>query len=114
MEKFAALGVNAWLDRANNAIALIKDRNPQKSIAITAHKKYEIGALENVGVMQALLDNHSECFLFLTQYSCCLNQVNRGLCWRRHSQAWFGTTASLHPKLTRTQLLIILKRDICS
>jgi putative aminopeptidase FrvX len=57
MEKFAALGVNAWLDRANNARSLIKGRNPQKSIGITAHKKYEIGALENVGLMQALLDN---------------------------------------------------------
>jgi len=56
-EKFAALGVNAWVDRANNAIALIKGRNPQKSIGITAHKKYEIDALENVGLMQALLDN---------------------------------------------------------
>ena len=67
MEKFAALGVNAIVDRANNAIALIKGHNPQKSIGITAHKKYEIGALENVGLIQALLDNHSECFLFLTQ-----------------------------------------------
>ena len=46
MEKFAALGVNAIVDRANNARALIRDRNPQKSIGITAHKKYEIGALE--------------------------------------------------------------------
>ena len=46
MEKFAALGVNAIVDRANKAIALIKGRNPQKSIGITAHKKYEIGALE--------------------------------------------------------------------
>jgi putative aminopeptidase FrvX len=46
MEKFAALGVNAWLDRANNARSLIKGRNPQKSIGTTAHKKYEIGALE--------------------------------------------------------------------
>ena len=45
MEKFAALGVNAIVDRANKAIALIKGRNPQKSIGITAHKKYEIGAL---------------------------------------------------------------------
>ena len=26
MEKFAALGVNAWLDRANNAIALPNSR----------------------------------------------------------------------------------------
>ena len=48
MEKFAALGVNAWLDRADKAIALIKGRNRQKSIGITAHKKYQIGALENV------------------------------------------------------------------
>ena len=50
--------MNAWLDRANKAIALIPGRNPQKLIGITAHKKYEIGALENVGLMQALLDNH--------------------------------------------------------
>ena len=57
MEKFAALGVNAWLDRADNAIALIKGHNPQKSIGIAAHKIYEIGAIENVGLMQALLDN---------------------------------------------------------
>jgi len=54
--------VNAWLDRANNAIALIPDRNPQKSIAITAHKD-KIRTLENLALMQALLDNHSECFL---------------------------------------------------
>ncbi len=44
MEKFAALGVNAWIDRADNAIALIPGRNRQKSIAITAHKD-EIGAI---------------------------------------------------------------------
>ncbi|MEG3848326.1 M42 family peptidase [Microcoleus sp. herbarium19] len=44
MEKFAALGVKAWIDRADNAIALIPGRNPQRSIAITAHKD-EIGAL---------------------------------------------------------------------
>ena len=66
-EKFAALGVNAIVDRANNARTLIPDRNRQKSIGITADKKYEIGARENVGLMQALLDNHSECFLSLTQ-----------------------------------------------
>jgi len=58
MEQFAALGVNAWVDRANNARTLIPGRNSQKSIGITAHKKYEIGALENLGLMQALLDNH--------------------------------------------------------
>jgi putative aminopeptidase FrvX len=46
MEKFAALGVNAWLDSADNAIALIPGRDREKSIAITAHKD-EIGALVN-------------------------------------------------------------------
>jgi len=61
-EKFASPRVNAWLDRANNAIALIPDRNPQKSIAITADKD-EIRTLENLALTQALLDNHSECFL---------------------------------------------------
>lgn len=44
MAKFAALGVNAWIDRADNVIALIPGRNRQKSIAITAHKD-EIGAI---------------------------------------------------------------------
>lgn len=44
IEKFAALGVNAWLDSADNAIAMIPGRNREKSIAITAHKD-EIGAL---------------------------------------------------------------------
>jgi len=48
MEKFAALGVNAIVDRANNARSLIKGRHRQKSIGITAHKKDEIGVLENV------------------------------------------------------------------
>ncbi len=67
MARFAALGVNAIVDRANNARTLIPDRNRQKSIGITAHKKYEIGARENLGLMQALLDNRSECFLSLTQ-----------------------------------------------
>ncbi|MEG4417965.1 hypothetical protein QUA70_05060 [Microcoleus sp. LAD1_D5] len=65
-EKFAGRGVNAWLDRANNAIALIPGHNPQKSIAITADKD-EIGILKNLALMQGLLDNHSECFLSLTQ-----------------------------------------------
>ena len=52
MKKCAALGVNAWLDRANNARALIPGRNPQKSIAITPHKD-EIGTLEDVAVIKA-------------------------------------------------------------
>ncbi|MEG5175272.1 SIMPL domain-containing protein, partial [Microcoleus sp. B3-D7] len=52
--------------QVNGAIALIPDRNPHKSIAITADK-HEIRTLENLALMQALLDNHSECFLSLTQ-----------------------------------------------
>ncbi|WP_445302068.1 SIMPL domain-containing protein [Microcoleus sp. K5-D4] len=43
--------------QVKGAIALIPDRNPHKSIAITAHKD-EIGILENLAFMQALLDNH--------------------------------------------------------
>jgi hypothetical protein len=42
MEKFAALGVNAWLDRANNTIALIPGRNPENSIGITAQKNMKL------------------------------------------------------------------------
>ncbi len=47
MEKFAALGVNAWIDRADNAIVLIPGRNRERSIAITAHKD-EIGAIVKI------------------------------------------------------------------
>lgn len=44
ISKFAALGVEAWLDRAGNAIAKIPGRNSERAIAITAHKD-EIGAI---------------------------------------------------------------------
>ncbi|HEY9726279.1 MAG TPA: M42 family peptidase [Chroococcales cyanobacterium] len=44
MSKLAALGVEAWLDRAGNAIAKIPGRNSERAIAITAHKD-EIGAI---------------------------------------------------------------------
>lgn len=44
MSKFAALGVEAWLDRAGNAIAKIPGQNSERAIAITAHKD-EIGAI---------------------------------------------------------------------
>ncbi|HLO52064.1 MAG TPA: M42 family peptidase [Kamptonema sp.] len=44
MERFAKMGVKAWLDSAGNAIALIKGQNSEHSIAITAHKD-EIGAI---------------------------------------------------------------------
>ena len=42
MEKFAALGVNAIVDRANKAIALIKGRNPQKSSALPLTKNMKL------------------------------------------------------------------------
>lgn len=44
LEQFQALGVNAWLDEAGNAIAHIPGRNRDKALAITAHKD-EIGGI---------------------------------------------------------------------
>ncbi|MEH2351544.1 MAG: M42 family peptidase [Nostoc sp.] len=44
MQKFAALGVEVWCDRADNIIAKIPGKNPDRAIAITAHKD-EIGAI---------------------------------------------------------------------
>lgn len=44
LDRFQALGVETWQDRAGNAIAKIPGRNCQKAIAITAHKD-EIGAI---------------------------------------------------------------------
>ncbi|HEY9670035.1 MAG TPA: M42 family peptidase [Waterburya sp.] len=44
MRRFQALSVEAWQDRAGNAIAKIPGRNPNRVIAITAHKD-EIGAI---------------------------------------------------------------------
>jgi putative aminopeptidase FrvX len=44
MRRFQSLGVEAWQDRAGNAIAKIPGRNPNRAIAITAHKD-EIGAI---------------------------------------------------------------------
>lgn len=44
MERFAALGVEVWCDRADNIIAKIPGKNPDGAIAITAHKD-EIGAI---------------------------------------------------------------------
>jgi len=49
MQKFAALGVEVWCDRADNIIAKIPGKNPDRAIAITAHKD-EIGAIvKNIG-----------------------------------------------------------------
>ncbi|MDJ0736381.1 MAG: M42 family peptidase [Nostocaceae cyanobacterium] len=44
MQKFAALGVEVWCDRADNIIAKITGKNYDRPIAITAHKD-EIGAI---------------------------------------------------------------------
>ncbi|MGL4621571.1 MAG: M42 family peptidase, partial [Chroococcidiopsis sp.] len=44
LDRFSALGVEVWLDRADNIIAKIPGRDAQGAIAITAHKD-EIGAI---------------------------------------------------------------------
>lgn len=44
MSRFNALGVDAWLDEAGNAIAKIPGKDSTRAIAITAHKD-EIGAI---------------------------------------------------------------------
>jgi putative aminopeptidase FrvX len=44
MQRFTALGVQVWSDRADNIIAKIPGKNPERAIAITAHKD-EIGAI---------------------------------------------------------------------
>ncbi|BAZ53147.1 peptidases M20 and M42 [Nostoc sp. NIES-4103] len=44
MQRFAALGLEVWSDRADNIIAKIPGKNPDRAIAITAHKD-EIGAI---------------------------------------------------------------------
>ncbi|MBF2014346.1 MAG: M42 family peptidase [Rivularia sp. T60_A2020_040] len=44
MQRFAALGVEVWLDRADNIIAKIPGKTNKYPIAITAHKD-EIGAI---------------------------------------------------------------------
>jgi putative aminopeptidase FrvX len=44
LQRFTALGVEVWCDRADNIIAKIPGQNPDRAIAITAHKD-EIGAI---------------------------------------------------------------------
>ncbi len=44
LECFAALGIECWLDEAGNLIAKIPGKNPDRAIAITAHKD-EIGGI---------------------------------------------------------------------
>ncbi|QLE59082.1 M42 family metallopeptidase [Nostoc sp. TCL26-01] len=49
LQKFTALGVEVWSDRADNIIAKIPGKNSARAIAITAHKD-EIGAIvKNIG-----------------------------------------------------------------
>ncbi|HIK05293.1 MAG TPA: M42 family peptidase [Trichormus sp. M33_DOE_039] len=49
MQRFSALGVEVWSDRADNIIAKIPGKNADRAIAITAHKD-EIGAIvKNIG-----------------------------------------------------------------
>lgn len=49
LQKFAALGVEVWSDRADNIIAKIPGKDATRAIAITAHKD-EIGAIvKNIG-----------------------------------------------------------------
>lgn len=47
LQKFADIGIEAWLDEAGNAIAKIPGSDSQRSIAITAHKD-EIGAIVKI------------------------------------------------------------------
>ncbi|MBE9129367.1 MULTISPECIES: M42 family metallopeptidase [unclassified Coleofasciculus] len=49
MSRFQALGVETWQDRAGNAIAKIPGRNPERAIAITAHKDEIGGIVKTVG-----------------------------------------------------------------
>ncbi|MDJ0677042.1 MAG: M42 family peptidase [Calothrix sp. MO_167.B42] len=44
LQKFTALGVEVWCDRADNIIAKIPGKNQDRAIAITGHKD-EIGAI---------------------------------------------------------------------
>ena len=44
LDRFSALGIKAWQDAAGNIIAKVRGKNPEKAIAITAHKD-EIGAI---------------------------------------------------------------------
>ncbi|MDZ7956792.1 MAG: M42 family peptidase [Aulosira sp. DedQUE10] len=44
LQEFTNLGVEVWRDRADNVIAKIPGKNPDRAIAITAHKD-EIGAI---------------------------------------------------------------------
>jgi putative aminopeptidase FrvX len=42
MEKFAAIGVNAWVDRANNGRTLIPVRNPKSRSALPLTKNMKL------------------------------------------------------------------------
>lgn len=48
-QKFADLGVEVWSDRADNIIAKIPGKNPERAIAITAHKDEIGGIVKDIG-----------------------------------------------------------------
>ncbi|MBD2354065.1 M42 family peptidase [Tolypothrix sp. FACHB-123] len=49
LQEFAHLGVEVWCDRADNVIAKIAGKNPERAIAITAHKDEIGGIVKNIG-----------------------------------------------------------------
>ncbi|MBD2198905.1 MULTISPECIES: M42 family metallopeptidase [Calothrix] len=49
LQQFASLGVEVWSDRADNIIAKIPGKNPDKAIAITAHKDEIGGIVKTIG-----------------------------------------------------------------
>jgi putative aminopeptidase FrvX len=49
MQRFAALGVDVWSDRADNIIAKIPGKDSSRAIAITAHKDEIGGIVKNLG-----------------------------------------------------------------
>ncbi|BAZ68744.1 peptidase M42 family protein [Fischerella sp. NIES-4106] len=49
MQRFTDLGVKAWCDRADNIIAKIPGKNPDRAIAITAHKDEIGGIVKTIG-----------------------------------------------------------------
>jgi putative aminopeptidase FrvX len=49
LQRFALLGVEVWSDRADNIIAKIPGKNPQRAIAITAHKDEIGGIVKSIG-----------------------------------------------------------------
>ncbi|PSB11295.1 peptidase M42, partial [filamentous cyanobacterium CCP2] len=49
LEQFQTLGVEVWIDAADNVIAKIPGRSSEQSIAITAHKDEIGGIVKTIG-----------------------------------------------------------------